>query len=741
MSLALWTAFGEIWENDDKVSFNGSTKRIKVNSGVTELDIRSDVYSAWVRWFSLVGNSRYLPAMRFTGLDTIPGGFTGDSYFLINGWKLEYDPNTVAVSGVLFSDNYDTPYYTAEDKPVYPATVSSLVNTATVSTPALTSDNIIELVSAVWDAKISDYLSAGSTGAKLSASGIADTSPILDAISQQTTEINDNITTAVSGVSVTFDATDINNHTTAAVNAAVTDINNNTDLAVQSAAIDVTPITDAISAQTIAINTNTNTAVQNAAIDITPITDAIDDQTTLLSASINNIDIDPATIWSYSDRRLTDIDDDIIHFALDTYSGKELWQSPPVTDADLHNALDTYANKDNWKADIGTIDNTPVLAAIDNLNDLSLAQIEASTKLAKEATVLSIDNTSLTPTSIRAAFNPTEFKNTSFDIHTALDSYVNKADWKESAQADVAPVLDAIAALNDVSAAEVRAAFNPADFQSKNTETEIHNWLNSYTNKNAWQATVPVVNLTPITDAIANLNDISASDVVNLINPELFKGKNSEAEIHYFLDTYANKTAWKADTSGISTILSAVNNLPSFTVSDLHTGLDSYSNKNNWKATVTPTDLTPVLTAIDNIVDFNKTDLHTWLNNYTGKDLWKATTVTTDLTPILTAIANLNDVTVADIEASTVLAKQSDVATVNTIVSELINTDLTPVLTAINNLNDPTPAEIRSAFNPEDFKGKNTEAEIHAWMDSYVNKDDWKTAATDIADAVWNEVL
>jgi hypothetical protein len=72
-------------------------------------------------------------------------------------------------------------------------------------------------------------------------------------------------------------------------------------------------------------------------------------------------------------------------------------------------------------------------------------------------------------------------------------------------------------------------------------------------------------------------------------------------------------------------------------------------------------------------------------------------------------------------------------------------TDLTPVLTAISNLNDITPADARSAFNEADFKDKNTELEIHNWLDSYTNKDNWKESATVDADvvatAVWDKVI
>lgn len=110
-----------------KVVFDGVNKIVTVNTGVTSLSIRADLYSSWVWWISTRDNSKFLPAMRYTGLDIIPGGFTGDTYFLINDWKLVIDLTKVALSGVLFSDDYATAFYTPEMEPVYPATVSSLV--------------------------------------------------------------------------------------------------------------------------------------------------------------------------------------------------------------------------------------------------------------------------------------------------------------------------------------------------------------------------------------------------------------------------------------------------------------------------------------------------------------------------------------------------------------------------------------------------------------------------------------
>lgn len=169
MSIAVWSAWSPDWSLGSKVDFDGASKIIYVHPEVTELSIRFDVYSAWIKWVVLRDNSKYLPAMRYTGFDPIGGGqYTGDSYFLTNGWKLSVDLAKVRVTGVLFSDDYDTAYYTPSLVSQYPATVSSLVNTVvitntsntgtspadmwaynnrTLSTPVPT---VIETAEAVW---------------------------------------------------------------------------------------------------------------------------------------------------------------------------------------------------------------------------------------------------------------------------------------------------------------------------------------------------------------------------------------------------------------------------------------------------------------------------------------------------------------------------------------------------------------------------------------------------------------
>ena len=128
------------WQLYSKVTFDGANKLIIVNPGTTTLNIRVDVYSAWILWLAIDNNSKYLLALRYSGLDPIPGGSTGDTYFLINGWKLQCDFTTIQISGVLFSDNYGTAYYTYANIPQYAAAVSSIVNTVTSLQNIVTGD-------------------------------------------------------------------------------------------------------------------------------------------------------------------------------------------------------------------------------------------------------------------------------------------------------------------------------------------------------------------------------------------------------------------------------------------------------------------------------------------------------------------------------------------------------------------------------------------------------------------------
>jgi len=133
MAALIWGAWSPDWALYNKVDFDGINKIIYVHPEVTQLDIRAEVYSAWIDWVVLRDNSKFLPAMRYSGYDPIGGSnYTGDIYFLINGWKISIDLAKVRVTGVLYSDDYATPYYTTSMVPQYAVAVAALVNTVTL---------------------------------------------------------------------------------------------------------------------------------------------------------------------------------------------------------------------------------------------------------------------------------------------------------------------------------------------------------------------------------------------------------------------------------------------------------------------------------------------------------------------------------------------------------------------------------------------------------------------------------
>ena len=134
--------FWSEWELQEKVDFDGSNRIIRVLPHVTNLDIREDVWSAYVRWAGMPnrGYDRYLEAMDRTGLDDTPVGQLGNFVFLRNGWKLYVDFEFVKITGVLFSRDFDTAYYTYDGVAQYAAQISSIVNETSTVENVVTGD-------------------------------------------------------------------------------------------------------------------------------------------------------------------------------------------------------------------------------------------------------------------------------------------------------------------------------------------------------------------------------------------------------------------------------------------------------------------------------------------------------------------------------------------------------------------------------------------------------------------------
>ena len=161
--------YWEFWESYDpangfygnqKVTFDGINKRIIVNEGVTDINVKQDVYSNWKEWMQVRDNSKYLPAIRTTGGDPVPGNqFTGDTYFLINDWQIVVN-QLVKVTGILYHDNPALEPYIINDGAGVIATVSNLAQSVATSDGALTSEQAAQLDKIVKLVKQSIVLSA-----------------------------------------------------------------------------------------------------------------------------------------------------------------------------------------------------------------------------------------------------------------------------------------------------------------------------------------------------------------------------------------------------------------------------------------------------------------------------------------------------------------------------------------------------------------------------------------------------
>lgn len=134
MLLGLWTNFYEDWELQHVVTFDGINRLIIISDAATEISIKTDVYSAWKEWTRLRDNGKFLPAMRVTGGDPVGGGqYSGDIYFLINDWKIVVG-HSCLIDGVIYSDDFPSPFVQIEGTQLVTNKVSSLVSVVETST-------------------------------------------------------------------------------------------------------------------------------------------------------------------------------------------------------------------------------------------------------------------------------------------------------------------------------------------------------------------------------------------------------------------------------------------------------------------------------------------------------------------------------------------------------------------------------------------------------------------------------
>lgn len=157
------------WQDDwllyHKVVFDGINRLIIINPGETVISVKNDIYSSWKEWARLRDNAKFLPAVRTTGGDPVGGGeFTGDNYFLINNWRV-FVSAACEINGLLYSDNYPSPFIAADGANIVRSTVSSLVQNLGFS-GTINADNQL-IAEAVWSYLTADMDTPGSAGDRL----------------------------------------------------------------------------------------------------------------------------------------------------------------------------------------------------------------------------------------------------------------------------------------------------------------------------------------------------------------------------------------------------------------------------------------------------------------------------------------------------------------------------------------------------------------------------------------------
>ena len=167
---------------NQKVAFDGATKTIFVDEGVTTLDVKTDLYSAWKEW-NVASTEAPEPRVWEKAFTAVGGDpitedrDLGVTYFLENGWRIQPFASktsyTLTIEGNLYTrEAGETPFYFAEGVSVS-LVRSNIVDLITVEAVgvSLTDQDITNIANAaadqVWDEQLDGHQTAGSTGKKL----------------------------------------------------------------------------------------------------------------------------------------------------------------------------------------------------------------------------------------------------------------------------------------------------------------------------------------------------------------------------------------------------------------------------------------------------------------------------------------------------------------------------------------------------------------------------------------------
>lgn len=180
----MWTniAYGnwQFWQDSDgsgggfgaggfygtqKVSFDGYNRIIYVNEGVTTLNVKADIYSAWKEW--LLGNVEnpngnvWPEAISAIGGEPLNDTLNvGSTFFLENGWRIQpiasKNPYILTVNGNIYTrEAGGNPFLFAEGVSVN-LTRSNIVDQV-VASSTLSAGDKSDIAAAVWGTSTLGY--------------------------------------------------------------------------------------------------------------------------------------------------------------------------------------------------------------------------------------------------------------------------------------------------------------------------------------------------------------------------------------------------------------------------------------------------------------------------------------------------------------------------------------------------------------------------------------------------------
>ena len=166
-----WDSYEPIngFYGSSKIGFDGINKLILIADGITELNVKDDIYSVWKRWVQVPdrNNAAFLQAMSAVGGDPItPTEFLGSTFFLENGWRLQPAPGQYILSilGNLYTREVN-------GNPVIPTqgvSVSLVRSNLVDGRVAITEDDYRNIADQVWNEDREDHVESGSFGEGIS---------------------------------------------------------------------------------------------------------------------------------------------------------------------------------------------------------------------------------------------------------------------------------------------------------------------------------------------------------------------------------------------------------------------------------------------------------------------------------------------------------------------------------------------------------------------------------------------